>query len=63
MEPSWARQFFVDLILSQALVGRIQRSHRVDRLEVLFARLLEQERALASQAASTVASRSGLIAF
>jgi len=36
MEPSWLRQFFVDLILLQLLKGRIERSERVDRTKVLF---------------------------
>lgn len=36
MFPSWARQFFVDIILAQILYGRMHRSHRVDGTEVLI---------------------------
>lgn len=36
MEPSWPRQLFTDIIFSQTLKGRIERSHRVDSVEVLF---------------------------
>ena len=35
MFPSWARQFFVDIILAQILYSRMHRSHRVDSTEVL----------------------------
>lgn len=36
VEPAWARQFLVDLIISQVLRQRLETSHRVDQLEVLF---------------------------
>jgi hypothetical protein len=36
LEPPWLSHFFIDLIISQVLLGRIHRSHRVDRLEVLL---------------------------
>jgi hypothetical protein len=36
MFPSWARQFFVDIILAQILYSRMHRSHRVDGTEVLI---------------------------
>jgi len=36
MEPSWIRQFFTDVLISQVLRGRIERSQRSDRVQVLF---------------------------
>ncbi|MCK4601585.1 MAG: ATP-binding protein, partial [Phycisphaerae bacterium] len=36
MDPSWARQFFTDIILARTLYGRAHRSHRVDATEVFF---------------------------
>jgi len=36
MEPSWMRQLFVDILVSQVLRGRIERSERLDRTRVLF---------------------------
>ncbi len=36
MFPSWTRQLFVDLIISQLLYGRIGRSHRMDNTEVII---------------------------
>lgn len=36
LEPPWLSHFFVDLIISQVLIGRVHRGHRVDKLEVLL---------------------------
>jgi len=36
MEPSWMRQLFVDVLVSQVLKGRIERSERLDSTRVLF---------------------------
>lgn len=36
LDPPWLRLFVVDLLISQVLIGRIHRHHRVDRTEVLF---------------------------
>lgn len=36
MDPSWARQLFSDILISQFLRQRIHCSHRVDSLQVIF---------------------------
>jgi hypothetical protein len=36
LKPNWLRQYFVDLLVSQVLIGRISRAQRANRLEVLF---------------------------
>jgi hypothetical protein len=48
--PSWVRQFVVDLLLNQVLVGRMQRAERSDRLTCLF--VIDEADADCSQAAA-----------
>jgi hypothetical protein len=36
MQPSWIRQLFVDIIVSRVMKGRIERSQKTEKVQVLF---------------------------